>query len=53
MKSTMPGINTSEIEVVQIDSHGFWLHIKGKEYFLPYDQFPWFKDAKQKDILNV
>jgi hypothetical protein len=53
MKFTMPGINTSEIEVVQIDSHGFWLHIKGKEYFLPYDQFPWFKDAKVKDLLNV
>jgi hypothetical protein len=53
MKSTMPGISTSEIEVVQIDSHGFWLHIKGKEYFLTYEQYPWFKEAKIKDILNV
>ena len=53
MKSAMPGIGTSEIEVVQIDRHGFWLHIKGKEYFLTYDQYPWFEEAKIKDILNV
>jgi hypothetical protein len=53
MKSAMPGTGTSEIEVVQIDSHGFWLHIKGKEYFLTYDQYPWFEEAKIKDILNV
>jgi len=53
MKSEMPGISTSEIEVVQIDSHGFWLHVKGLEYFLSYDEFPWFKDAKIKEVLNV
>jgi len=27
--------------------------VKGKEYFLPYDEFPWFKDAKITDVLYV
>lgn len=53
MKSTAPGTDISEIEVVNIDQHGFWLYIKGKEYFLPHDDFPWFREAKIKDILNV
>jgi len=47
------GKSTSEVEVSHIDKHGFWLCIKDKEYFLPYDEYPWFKDAKVKEILNV
>ncbi|GAF68497.1 unnamed protein product, partial [marine sediment metagenome] len=23
------------------------------EYFLPYNDYPWFKEAKVKEILNV
>ena len=53
MKSNAPGTTISEIEVVNIDQHGFWIYIKGKEYFLPYDEFPWFREAKIKDVLNV
>ncbi|HCE43758.1 MAG TPA: hypothetical protein DET40_09435 [Lentisphaeria bacterium] len=36
MKTTleMPGKTTSAIEVTHIDSHGFWLFVQGKEYFL-------------------
>jgi len=45
--------NTSAIEVTHIDSHGFWLYVKSSEYFLPYDEYPWFKQAKVKEILNV
>jgi hypothetical protein len=39
--------------VANIDSHGFWLLVRGKEYFLPYEDYPWFKDAKVSEILNV
>ena len=45
--------NISEVEVSHIDSHGFWLCVEDKEYFLPYDEYPWFKEAKVKEILNV
>jgi hypothetical protein len=53
MKSQTLGINTSEIEILNIDKFGFWIFIKGKEYFLPYKEYPWFENAKLKDILNV
>lgn len=43
----------SVVEVTNIDTHGVWLCVRGKEYFLPYDRFPWFKDARVGDILAV
>ena len=27
--------------------------VRGKEYFLPHDDFPWFRDAKLSEILRV
>jgi len=53
MISKTRGKNTSKVEVSNIDSRGFWLYIEGKEYFLSYGQYPWFKEAKVKEILNV
>lgn len=47
------GKNISEVEVSHIDIHGFWLCVEDKEYFLPYSDYPWFKEAKVKEILNV
>ena len=53
MSSSEIGMSISEVEVTHIDEHGFWLLIKGGEYFLPYDQYPWFRDAKISEILDV
>ncbi|MGC9367855.1 MAG: DUF2442 domain-containing protein [bacterium] len=53
MKSKIHGKSISEIEVLNIDKHGFWLLLKGKEYFLPYSDFPWFLEARIKDINKV
>ncbi len=53
MNKSKPGINTSEAEVTQIDSHGIWILVKDKEYFLPYDDFPWFKKARVSDVFQV
>ena len=53
MKSKTLGGSTSRVEVLNIDAHGLWLYAQGKEYFLPYDEFPWFKNATVADILNV
>jgi hypothetical protein len=49
----MRGKNISEVEVSHINAHGLWLCVQDKEYFLPYSEFPWFKEAKIKEILNV
>jgi hypothetical protein len=53
MKSSTLGTSTSEVEVTHIGAHGLWLLVKGGEYFLPYEDFPWFKDAKVGDVLHV
>jgi len=40
-------------KITNIGPHGVWLFVRDKEYFLPYDQFPWFRDAKVGEILEV
>ncbi len=53
MSSSARGKNTSQIEVTHISSHGIWLLAGDRELFMPYDEFPWFKDAPVAKILNV
>lgn len=53
MKLETLGTNTSEIEVANIDSHGIWLLVKEKEYFLSYKDYPWFENAKINDIIRI
>ncbi len=53
MNSSQPGKSTSEIEVTNISGHGIWLYSYGTEYFLPYDNYPWFKDKTVRQIANV
>ena len=53
MKLQTHGIDTLKIEVSSIDSHGFWVFVKGKEYFLSYKDYPWFKNVNICDIINV
>ena len=43
----------SHAEVTMINARGILLYVKEKEYYLPYDRFPWFKDAKVSDVLAV
>ncbi len=47
------GKNISEAHVVDISLFGIWLIITGKEYFLPYSEFPWFKKAPIEDVCEV
>ncbi|MCK4887474.1 MAG: DUF2442 domain-containing protein [Planctomycetes bacterium] len=53
MKLSKPGKNTLNIEVTNISGHGFWLLLEGKEYFLPFEHFPWFKSATIQQICEV
>lgn len=53
MKSGSPGINILAAEVTKISSHGVWLLAEGRELFMSYEEFPWFKDASAAKILNV
>ena len=53
MKSETLGTSTLEVEVTQISKHGIWLLLQEKEYFLSFEDFPWFKDASVSAIQNV
>ncbi len=53
MTSSTHGATTSRVEVGNIDQHGLWLLVDDREYFLPYDSFPWFRKAKVEQLLYV
>ncbi|MGH2913851.1 MAG: DUF2442 domain-containing protein [Solirubrobacteraceae bacterium] len=49
----MPGTATSTAEVTNISQHGFWMLIDGQEFFLPFEEYPWFKQATVEAILHL
>ena len=54
MSSLRHGKNTLKAEVTHISPHGIWLlSSTGKELFMPYEQFPWFKDQPIRIIHKV
>lgn len=53
MKSVKLGKRTSLVEVTNVSMHGFWMLIEGKEHFLSFENFPWFKDAAIAQLVNV
>ena len=53
MKSSRSGTATSALEVTNISQHGFWLFHEDREYFLPYDEYPWFREATVAMICRV
>ncbi|MCH8812934.1 MAG: hypothetical protein IID07_13990 [Gemmatimonadetes bacterium] len=34
-----------KVEVTNVSAHGLWLLTDDRELFLPFDDFPWFRDA--------
>ena len=53
MKSHAGGKIALEVEVTQIDKQGIWLLIGEKEFFLSFENFPWFRNASVDAIHNV
>lgn len=52
-KSKNGGGSTTEVEVVSISRHGFWLYFGGRELFVSFKTFSWFADAAVNKIVNV
>jgi hypothetical protein len=52
-KSAKRGKPSSAVEVANVSPHGFWLLIDRTEHFLPFDQFPWFREATIGQLFNV
>jgi len=53
MASATLGADISQVEVTNVSKHGFWLLLDDEELFLPFVEFPWFKDASIGTLLNV
>ena len=53
MKSERLGGGTLRVEVTAILPGGLRLVVGERELFLPFDDFPWFKDAPVSAVLNV
>jgi hypothetical protein len=45
MKSSRRGTRTSHVEVSNVSPIGFWLLLDEREVFVPFKEFPWFRDA--------
>lgn len=39
------GANPSPVEVGSVTKTGFWLYVDDREFYLPFDEFPWFRNA--------
>ena len=53
MSSQALGNHTSAVEVTNISAHGLWFLAAGKELFMSYEEFPWFKEVPVSKILKV
>ena len=53
MTSRAPTEGHPPVEVTNISRHALWVLVNDREYFLPYKEFPWFEDARLRDILKV
>jgi len=47
------GTSISGAEVTNISRHGVWLLVDDEEYFLPFEEFSWFKKAPIEAVLEV
>jgi len=52
VKSLKNGKNIS-VSVENISTFGIWIFVKGKEYFLDFSAYPYFRDQTIKSIQNV
>jgi len=53
MTNTTHGISTSLVEVTNTSPCGFWILVGDEKLFLPYTDFPWFKEASVGKVCKV
>jgi hypothetical protein len=49
----MPGTSTLAAEISHVSRHGLWVLLDTEELFLPFEQFPWFRNATIDQISSV
>ena len=53
MSSLTLGQTISDIDISLVTAKGFWIFVHSKEYFLSFDDYPWFRNARIAEIMNV
>jgi hypothetical protein len=53
MNSRALGKDTLGVEITNVSSHGIWLLAHDQEWFMSYEDFPWFRDVPLVKIFNV
>ena len=55
MKSAKRGSAISAVEMTQVSNRGLWLYLPQtkREYYLSFDDFPWFKDATVRQLSSI
>ena len=53
MTSFRPGESTFQAKVTSITAVGFWLLAADREYFVPFADYPAFREATVAQIVNV
>lgn len=53
MSLNLLGIDISPNEITNIGPLGFWLLIDETEYFVPFEDYPRFKQARVFEIFNL
>ena len=49
----MPRTVISAPEITHVSPHGLWLLLDDEELLLPFEHFPWFKQATIEQISQV
>jgi len=49
----MSGRPTSAVEQTNVSPRGMWLLVDGRELYLPFDVFPWFRDASIAQLARI
>lgn len=53
MKPVTRGRRVSPAEVTNVSPHGFWLFLHERELFVSFNNFPLFREASVREIVNV
>ena len=52
-RSAKPGARISAPEITNVSPQGFWLLLDGREQFVDFARFPWFREASVGAIFHV
>lgn len=53
MSPTLRNHGIRRVEVTNITVHGIWLTTRDKELFVPFNEYPRFRDASVSNIFHV